>query len=104
MDWNRLPPELGEAHEALPSLVAEVETKLPYAAALLARNSGLQIRITNREQQVTETQPKQGLVLSGWNGAFFEEAATSDLTRQHMFELARQFARNVEVRPSARAM
>jgi TldD protein len=104
MDRNRLPAELNEAHEALPSLVAEVETKLPYAAALLSRNSGLQIRITNREQQVTEVQPSQGLVLTGWNGAFFEEAATSDLRRQPMFELARQFARTVEVRPSARAM
>jgi len=38
MNWNRLPPELIEANQQLPALIAEMETRVPYAAALLARN------------------------------------------------------------------
>ena len=101
MNPNGLPPELSAAGEHLPALVVEMEKRLPYAAASLTRNGGVLIVVSNREQKVTEVKPSQGLVLSAWNGAFFEETATSELTAKHMSALARGFAQNVQVVPSA---
>jgi TldD protein len=99
MNRNELPPELRAANEHLPALVLEMEKRVPYAAASLSRNGGLNIRVSHREQQVTEVKPSQGLVLSAWNGSFFEERASSELTPKAMFDLA-QFARTVELSTS----
>jgi TldD protein len=104
MNRNGLPPELSAANERLPALVLEMEKRVPYAAASLARNGGLLITVSNREQQVTEIKPSQGLVLSAWNGAFFEEIATSELTAKHMSALARELVKTVRVVSSAGAM
>ncbi len=101
MNWKHLPPELGEASQQLPALVAEMETRVPYAAALLARNDGLQISVSHREQQVSEIKPSQGLVLTAWNGAHFEETATSNVEKQNLDLLAREFAASVDVSPSS---
>jgi TldD protein len=95
MKRNELPPELSAANEHLPALVLEMEKWVPYAAASLSRNGGLLITVSHREQQVTEVKPSQGLVLSAWNGTFFEERATSELTPKGMLHLAR-FARTVK--------
>jgi TldD protein len=96
MNRNELPSELSAASEHLPKLVLEMEKSVPYAAASLSRNGGLVILVSHREQQVTEVKPSQGLVLSAWNGSFFEERASSDLTLEAMLELAR-FASSVKV-------
>jgi TldD protein len=101
MNRNGLPPELSAANEHLPGLVLEMEKRVPYAAASLARNGGLLITVSHREQQVTEIKPSQGLVLSAWNGAFFEELATSELTPRRMLAVARELAQAVQVIPSA---
>jgi len=89
MNWNELPPELCAANEHLPALVLEMEKRAPYASAALTRNGGLIVTVSDREQQVTEVKPSQGLVLSAWNGSFFEERATSNLALAHLQELAR---------------
>jgi TldD protein len=96
MNRNELPPELGAAKEHLPVLVLEMEKSVPYAAASLSRNGGLRVTVSHREQQVTEVKPSQGLVLSAWNGTFFEEKASSELTPKAMSALA-QFAKTVRV-------
>ena len=101
MDWESLPPELSRANGHLPGLISTMERKVPYAAALLTRNGGLQIEVTHREQRVTEIEPSQGLVLTAWNGTYFEEAATANLSEQHMRDLASAFASDVDVTPSS---
>ena len=104
MDARNLPPELAAAAGNLGHLVSTMEAGVPYASALLTRNSGLQIVVNNREQQVSEISPNQGLVLAAWNGAWFEEAASALLIPEHMQELARQLADRVEIFPSSAAI
>jgi TldD protein len=104
MDWNRLPPQLQEAHRQLPALVAAVEKRAPYAHALLSRNGGLQVNVSDREQRVTDIEPSQGLVLTAWNGAYFEERATSDLTTGYITSLADEFAGQLQIAPSPTAV
>jgi len=101
MDVQHLPPELAASAGNLGQLVAIMEGRVPYASALLKRDSGLQVTINNREQQVTEVRPRQGLVLTVWNGAWFEEAASAILTAEHMQELARELAHSVQIFPAS---
>ena len=101
MDWDSLPPELIEANGHLPGLISTMEHNVPYAAALLTRNGGLQIDVSHREQRATEIEPSQGIVLTAWNGTYFEEAATADLDEKHMRDLASAFASGVDVAPSS---
>jgi TldD protein len=97
-------PELAAAVSGLPRLVAELESRIPYAAASVARNVGLEVHVNHREQTVTERPPSQGLVLTAWNGEYFEEAASSDLTDDAMLHLARQLRDRVQIRQPAEAL
>ena len=98
MDWNHVPANLQEARQHLPDLIRQVERRAPYAHALISRNSGLQITVTDREQQVKEMEPSSGLVLSAWNGAYFDELATSDLSKASLDTLARDLSSGLNVR------
>ena len=101
MDLQQGAPRFAGVTESLPALVAEMERKAPYAAAQWTRNSGLLVMVNDREQAVTEVPPSQGLALSAWNGAFFEEAACGDVTAQHAFQLARCLTDHMQCAPSA---
>ncbi len=104
MDLYKLPPELAASAEALPELVANMETHVPYGAALLARTGGLQVVVNHREQRVSEIPLSQGFVFTAWNGRWFEEMAGTDLAPKPMLALAQQLAKSVEVLPSAEAI
>jgi len=104
MDSESLPAELAIAAGTLPELVSEMEIRVPYATALLARTGGLQVSVSHREQRVTETPLSQGFVLTAWNGTSFEEAASTDLERKHMLQMARRFAETVDVSSSPGAI
>ncbi len=82
-------PQLASAVGYLPELVAQLETRIPYAAASLARNAGLEVNVNDRAQAVTERAPSQGIVLGAWNGRYFEEAASANLTRDAVERLGR---------------
>jgi TldD protein len=101
MNFSEMPTELRGAGSVLPAVVAALEKRAPYASAVLERTGGMQIAVNNREQNVTEIPLSQGLVLSAWNGAWFEEAATSDLTPDHIVEVAQRLASSVQVSPGA---
>jgi len=104
MSSQDLPPQLLSAGEALPELIREMEKRVPYAAALLSRSDGLEVAVNDREQKVTQVPSSHGLVLTAWNGACFEEAATSNVGREHLVALARRFSEELphdkgQVRP-----
>jgi len=101
MNWDSLPPELDGVAQRLPALVSVVEKKVPYASALLTRDAGLNVQVNHREQQVTEVPPRQGLVLTAWNGAYFQEVASTDLSKEGSSKLAEEFAASVDVLPAA---
>jgi len=104
MDWKHLPTELNEAADLLPELISAMERGVPYAAALLSRNEGLRVTVDHREQQVTEIEPHQGLVLTAWNGVYLEEAATANLASEHIRDLAADFVSGVTVTESGKGI
>lgn len=59
-------------------LVSELETRFPYAAALISSGSGLRITDSGQEQQASETSPTRGIVFTVYDGATFNEFATTE--------------------------
>ena len=71
----KLPPPMADLRPSLRDIVSQGAAKAPYFTALLSSKSGLNIRIDNREEQVTELQPSAGTVLSAFDGVTMYERA-----------------------------
>src|SRR5512141_3254293 len=70
-----LPPAIDSLRPQLGALVAGIEARLPYGAALLSAKQGLRISVNDREEQVTEQAPSAGTVISAFDGATMHEVA-----------------------------
>lgn len=90
---------MSERREAVVrELVGELEARFPYAAALVSGASGLQINDSGQEQQASETSPTQGIVFTVYDGATFNEYATSELAPDALARGVRQWASGLRPR------
>src|SRR5258705_13165680 len=71
----RVPHAMDALRPQLGVLVAGVESRLPYGAALLSAKQGLRISVNDREEQVTEQAPSAGTVISAFDGTTMHEVA-----------------------------
>src|SRR4051794_28046959 len=71
----RLPDAIDALRPQLGALVAGIEARVPYGAALLSAKQGLRISVSDREEQVTEQAPSAGTVISAFDGTTMHEAA-----------------------------
>ncbi len=95
-----LPEELIAARDRLPGLVAALENKVPYAAALVGRESGVTIVVNDREQHISEAVPREGIVFSAWTGDHMEEAASSRLAPEAMEQAVADLRARAHARPN----
>lgn len=79
-------------------LVAELEARFPYAAALLSGSSGMQIMDTGGEQDASQANPSRGIVFTVYDGQSFVEHASSDLTPDTLARGVRAWASGLDVR------
>ena len=79
-------------------LVAELEARFPYAAALLSGTSGMQIIDTGGEQNATQENPSRGIVFTVYDGRSLVEHATSDLAPDSLARGVRAWASELSVR------
>src|SRR5258706_3938561 len=86
--------------ESVRELVAELEARFPYAAALLTGATGTQITDDGREQSASEVDPSRGIVFTVYDGSAFAEYSTSDLTPEHLAAGVRGWAGELSPRPS----
>lgn len=89
------PMDLGPV---LAEIVRELETKVPYASALMLRSATTSIGVDNSEQSIDEASISQGVVLRVFDGQSFEEAATTELSPDALRKLARDLAASLTVR------
>ena len=94
-----LPPELEAIRERLPELVAGLEERAPYGAALAASVSTFEAVVTDREQRVSEGERSLGAVFTAWNGEFLQERAVGSLSADALAAAARELAAALQVRP-----
>lgn len=99
MSERALPPELEAIRSRLPEVVASLEQRAPYGAILATSSSGLQVSVSNREQQVSEGERNRGAVITAWNGAFLQERAVGDLTLDALATAAHTLAQELDLRP-----
>ncbi len=86
-------------HRVARELVAELEARFPYAAALISGTSGIQISDTGTEQSASEQNPSRGIVFTLYDGTAFSEYATSELAPDRLAREVRAWASGVSLRP-----
>ncbi|HEX5548964.1 MAG TPA: hypothetical protein VFX24_16280, partial [Ktedonobacterales bacterium] len=91
-------------YRVVQDLVADLEPRFPYAAALLSGQSGVQITDTGREQRANEVPPTQGIVFTIYDGLGFVEYATSTLVPDALAREVRAWAATVRPRSGGAAM
>ncbi|HEY7355220.1 MAG TPA: TldD/PmbA family protein [Ktedonobacterales bacterium] len=84
-------------HPILAELVAELEQRAPYAAALLTSASGTRASIDSHEQSVNPQDPSQGVVFTLFTGDHLEEWATSDLRPDRLASGLRAWASTIPI-------
>jgi len=85
-------------------LVAELEPRFPYAAALMSGKSGVQITDRGSEQQANEVPPSRGIVFTVYDGRGFVEYATSTLTPDALAREVRAWVANLQPRSGGPAI
>jgi len=90
-----------ELQALLPEVVALIEAKMPYGAALAMQSGGLSIRVDNREQQASRNPESSGVVLTAANGYYLEEYATTTLDRAGLLAEARAWVAGLVLPPPA---
>ena len=91
-------------YQVVQDLVAELEARFPYAAALLSGQSGVHITDTGREQRANEVPPTQGIVFTVYDGRGFVEYATSTLIPDALAREVRGWAATVRPRSGGPVM
>jgi TldD protein len=85
-------------------LVAELESRFPYAAALVSGASGVRISDNGGEQDASEENPSRGIVFTVYDGSAFIEYATSDLTPDSLARGVRGWASALSLHPGGAAL
>jgi TldD protein len=93
----QLPP--AELKALLQELVRDMEKRVPYASALVLRQRGTSITVDDQTQEINEESPSEGAVFTVFNGAWLEEASTSDLSTDKLREVATTLAQSVRLHP-----
>lgn len=105
--WTTTPPtsasdpvDLEALRPLLQELVAEMETKVPYAAALVTHEQNSTLNVNDRTRNV-DSAGQQGAVFTVHNGAWFEEIAVTDLAPDALRAAARDLVAGVRIQPRA---
>ena len=85
--------------QAAGELVADLEQRFPYAAALFSSASGIQISDNGGEQSASEVPPSRGLVFTIYDGGQFVEYATSTLASDALAHEVRAWASAQQMHP-----
>lgn len=70
-----LPEAMEQVRPRLSGLVGQMESRLPYAAALLSARQGMLIQVENGEESVSVVPPTAGTVLTAFDGQTLHERA-----------------------------
>lgn len=71
-------------------IIFDLERLFPYAALLATESFGERLAVQTRQQQAELLDPVRGVVLTAFNGRYFLEAATSDLSEEGLEIISRQ--------------
>ncbi|CAA9241846.1 MAG: TldD protein, part of TldE/TldD proteolytic complex [uncultured Chloroflexi bacterium] len=90
--------ELRDRFGFLRDLVAEMERRVPYAAALVSSTDGVNLSLRDGEQSASRRDPRSGIVLTVSNGSFLEEEATGDVSEHGVRQAAERLVERAATR------
>ena len=91
----KLPSAMAELRPTLVGIITEGYEQAPYFSVLLSSKQGLQIRVDNREERVTERTPTAGTVVSAFDGLTVYERAVTGFEHNAVQQAARELAHSV---------
>ena len=74
----------------LRDVVAEMERRVPYAAALVSNRQGVRFDLRDAQQDTARLDPRDGIVLTASNGYGLEEASSDRLDLESVRRLANE--------------
>ena len=98
------PITFAELKPVLQELVREMEKKVPYASVLVTRRTIKQFSIDDHTREINDLFPSVGAVFTAYNGAWFEEAATSELDPDALRATAKALAAGARQEKGGRAI
>lgn len=81
----------------LRELVAELDRRFPYAAALLSDVAGVRVLDSGREQNAVQLPPVRGVVFTVYDGASFVEYASGELAPDQLAREVRAWANGMQL-------
>ncbi len=104
MNTATLPEDLIHLRQFLPRIIARLEEKIPYVSALVTQEYGFALRLDRKQESMSETVPKRGIVFTLCNGRFFQEWATDRLDPEFLWSKANDMLRLWEQMPRQDAL
>jgi TldD protein len=83
---------LDKLESLLPQIVADMEKKVPYAAALAQGREGTRVSVSSTQSNVSPEFPSLGVVLTAFNGEAFFEASCNALDADALVKTAKDLA------------
>ncbi len=96
-----LPRPMESLRPELDEVIAVVEQRMPYGAALLSANQGLRITVDDREEQVNEQPPSAGTVITAFDGVTLHERALGGFDHAAVVRGARELVADLKVTEAA---
>jgi TldD protein len=84
--------------DAIKTILADVEGRVPYAVGTLFSNRGLNIDLDRKDERLSSAPSNMGFVLSVFNGEYFEEFASDIIEKDHLSRFCRNALRSVELK------
>ncbi len=82
------PADIESLADHLSALVTQMEARVPYAAVLVTDETGEQVRMGTSSEQVAETPPHRGAVITAHTGRSMIEASVDDLSPEGLSRAA----------------
>ena len=86
------PLTLDKLESLLPQIVADMEKRVPYAAALAQGREGTRVSVSSTQSSVSPEFPSLGVVLTAFNGEAFFEASCNALDADALAKTAMELA------------
>ena len=83
---------LDKLETLLPQIIADMEKKVPYAAALAQGREGTRVSVSSTQSSVSPEFPTLGVVLTAFNGEAFFEASCNALDAESLVKTAKDLA------------
>lgn len=93
MNCGSLPDDLQGLRAFLPKIIARLEEKIPYVSALVTQETGFSLRLDRKQDSMSETTPRRGIVFTLSNNRFFQEWATDQLDTDFLWSKANEMVR-----------